>query len=856
VPGLGSTYGRGGATTAPQDLLNADAILIMGSNMAENHPVAFQWAIEARESGAKLIHVDPRFTRTSAMADLWIPLRSGSDIVLLGALVRYVLENQMDFREYILHYTNAAVILRQDLQDTEDLDGLFSGWDAEKRRYNPETWAYEHADADTPQAQTHELGSSVREGTTSAHGNDYHQDFTLQHPRCVYQVLKRHFSRYTPEMVERACGVPQDLFLRLAETFCSASGPDKTASICYALGWTQHSKGSQLIRTAAILQLLLGNIGRPGGGILALRGHASIQGSTDIPTLFDMLPGYLPMPLFKEDSDDLHGFIEKQGAKTGWWANFDKYMVSLLKAYYGDAATAENDYGFRWLPRLTGDHSHMAYWMEMADGKMDGLFVMGDNPAVAGPNSGFERRALAKLKWLVVRDMVEIETASFWYDSPEVKRGEMRPEDIQTEVFLLPAAGHIEKEGTFTNTQRLLQFRDKAIEPPGESRSEPWFVHHLARRLKEMARKDPRPRNAGLNALVWGYSTESQLGDIPIEEVLQEINGWTLPGKTLVPGFAALKNDGSTACGCWIYSGVFPNPGENRARQREAKGVFGQGWGFAWPADRRIIYNRASARPDGDPWSERKKLVWWDSGKKEWTGLDTPDFTKTKPPDYTPPPNAEGDAALAGDKPFILHPDGFGWIWVPFGLNDGPLPAHYEPWESPVKNPVYPGRENNPVALKRERPGNSYAQPQDPRFPYVLTTYRLTEHHTSGAMSRFLSHLAELQPELFCEISPELAAERGIEHGTWANITSARGIIRARAMVTRRIRPLQLEGRTVHQVGLPWHWGYRGLVKGDIVNDLVAMSEDPNSRIMEAKALLCNVEPEPAQKRSAERAAG
>jgi formate dehydrogenase major subunit len=854
VPGLGASFGRGGATTAPQDLLNADAILIMGSNMAENHPVAFQWVIDARESGAKIIHVDPRFTRTSAMADLWIPLRSGSDIVLLGALVRYVLENQKDFREYVLHYTNAAVILREELRDTEDLGGLFSGWDSEKKRYNPETWCYEHADAVAPQGLTHDLGSCFREGTTSGHGNVYHQDLTLEHPRCVYQVLKRHFSRYTPEMVERACGIPPALFSKLAETFCSASGPDRTASICYALGWTQHSKGSQLIRTAAILQLLLGNIGRPGGGILALRGHASIQGSTDIPTLFDLLPGYLPMPVFKEDSDDLHGFIAKQGTKTGWWANFDKYIVSLLKAYYGDAATAENDYGFRWLPRLTGDHSHMAYWMEMADGKMEGLFVMGDNPAVAGPNSGFERRALTKLKWLVVRDMVEIETASFWYDSPEVKRGEIRAEDIQTEVFLLPAAGHAEKEGTFTNTQRLLQFREKAVDPPGDSRSEPWFMHHLARRLKDKARNDSRPRNAGLNALTWDYSTDGQFGDIPIEEVLQEINGWTLPDKILVPGFAALKNDGSTCCGCWIYSGVFPSAGENRAAQREASGVYGQGWGFAWPADRRIIYNRASARPDGAPWSERKKLVWWDGNSKEWVGLDTPDFTKTKPPDYTPPPGAQGDAALAGDKPFILHPDGFGWVWVPFGLNDGPLPAHYEPWESPVQNFLYPRQPNNPAALKRERTGNSYAQPQDERFPLVLTTYRLTEHHTSGAMSRFLSHLAELQPELFCEISPELAAERGIEHGSWATITTIRGIIRARALVTRRMRPLQLDGRTVHQVGLPWHWGYRGLVTGDIVNDLVAMSEDPNSRIMEAKALLCNVTPEPVQKRSAEQA--
>jgi formate dehydrogenase major subunit len=848
VPGLGTTFGRGGATTAPNDLLNSDVILNMGSNMAENHPVAFQWVIDARERGTKFIHVDPRFTRTSAMADLWMPLRAGSDIVLLGALVRYVLENQKDFREYVLHYTNASVILREDFRDTEDLDGLFSGWDPENRRYEPETWSYEHGETGDRRGQTLELGAMVQWGTPATHGHPYDQDLSLQHPRCVYQVMRRHFSRYTPEMVEQACGVPQELFFQLAETFCSASGPDRTAAICYALGWTQHSKGAQLIRTAAILQLLLGNIGRPGGGILALRGHASIQGSTDIPTLFDLLPGYLPMPLFKEDSDDLRGFIEKRGSRTGAWANFDKYIVSLLKAFYGDAATPENDFGFRWMPRLTGDHSHMAYWLEMADGKMDGLFAMGDNPAVAGPNSGFERRAMAKLKWLVVRDLVETETASFWYDSPEVRQGQTRPEDIATEVFLLPAAGHAEKEGTFTNTQRLLQFREKAVDAPGDGRTEPWFMYHLGRRLKERASKDSRPRNAGLNALTWDYSAKGRFADIDVEEVLQEVNGYTLPDRTLVPGYTALKNDGTTACGCWIYSGVFPSPGQNRALQRKPTGAYGHGWGFAWPNDRRVIYNRASARPDGRPWSERKKLVWWDESRREWTGLDTPDFTRTKPPDYMPPEDAVGDDALAGDKPFILHPDGFGWLWVPNGLNDGPLPAHYEPFESPMHNPLYHRQETDPAAMKRERPGNVYAHTEDERFPYVLTTYRLTEHHTSGAMSRTLSHLAELQPEFFCEISPELAAERGIEHGSWATIRSARGVIQARAMVTRRMRPLRLNGHTVHQVGLPWHWGYEGLVTGDVVNDLVAMSEDPNSRIMEAKALLCNVEPSPAER--------
>ena len=406
MPGLGTSFGRGGATTAQEDLANADTILIMGSSMAENHPVGFQWVIEARErNGAKVIHVDPRFTRTSAMADYWLPLRAGSDIVFLGAMINYVLENERHFREYVVHYTNAPTILRDDFQDTEDLGGLFSGWDGKK--YSSETWIYEgteQKDEEAPGMEAEDGGHGKDRGGEAQNVHAPKQDRTLQHPRCVYQILKRHFARYTPEMVERACGIPRERFLEVADVFTRASGREKTAAICYAVGWTQHSTGVQIIRSASILQLLLGNIGRPGGGILALRGHASIQGSTDIPTLYDILPGYLPMP---KDESGLHDYIERHRSSKGWWWNLDKYIVSLLKAYYGDAATRENDFGFDWLPRLTGDHSHMGYWSEMADGKLEGLFVMGQNPAVGAPNAKFERRALAKLKWLVVLDMVE-----------------------------------------------------------------------------------------------------------------------------------------------------------------------------------------------------------------------------------------------------------------------------------------------------------------------------------------------------------------------------------------------------------------------------------------------------------------
>ena len=845
MPGLGTSFGRGGATTAQQDLQNADAILIMGSSMAENHPVGFRWVIKARERGATVIHVDPRFTRTSAMSDMWVPLRAGSDSVFLGAMVNHVLTNGLEFRDYVVHYTNASVLVREDFQDTEDLDGLFSGWDEAQRKYSPETWAFDSSDNPASDHGANARGGHGKDrGDEPARARETRRDASLQHPRCVYQVLRRHFSRYTPEMVEEVCGVPADAFVRIADAFCQASGPDRTGAICYAVGWTQHSLGVQIIRTAAILQLLLGNIGRPGGGILALRGHASIQGSTDIPTLYDILPGYLPMPVFGSDSSTLESYLRCHLAPSGWWGNFDRYIVSLLKAWYGDAAQPDNQFGFGWLPRISGDHSHFGYWLDMADGtgRLEGLFVMGQNPAVGAPNARLERRAMSNLKWLVVRDMVESETASFWLDSPEIQRGELVTSQINTEVFFFPAAAHAEKNGSFTNTQRLLQSHDRAVDPPGDARSDAWFVYHLGRRLKARAARDERGRNAGLNALTWDYSTARPSHRLEVDEILKEINGKTVADGKQVSGFTALAADGTTSCGCWIYSGVYPAPGHNRARERYPSGPYGHGWGFAWPADRRILYNRASARPDGTPWSERKKLVWWDSSAKHWTGLDTPDFTIDKPPDYQPPRNAKADEAIRGDAPFIMHPDGLGRIWVPGGLKDGPLPLHYEPLESPVRNRLYK-QQVNPVADPKVRPDNPYAQsPGDPRYPHVLTTYRLTEHHTAGGMSRTLSHLAELQPELFCELSPELAAQIGARAGSRVIITTPRGSIEARALVTPRMRPLTIHGSIVHQVGLPYHFGGRGLVRGDVVNDLVAISEEPNVRIMESKALVCRVD--------------
>ena len=813
--------------------------------MAEAHPVGFRWVMKAKERGATIIHVDPRFSRTSALADIWVPMRAGGDIVFLGGLVRHIIENNLFFRDYVVHFTNASCILREDFRDTEEgATGFFSGWNEEQRAYDKETWSYEgHPNLSFPE-----------------------RDLTLQHPRCVFQTLRRHFARYTPEMVEKICGVSPVLFQKVADALVAASGPDKSAAICYALGWTQHSKGVQIIRTASILQLLLGNIGRPGGGILALRGHASIQGSTDIPTLYDILSGYLSMPRGDGSEETLHEYLAHQTKPTGLWNNYPSYFISLMKAYYGKNATAENDFGYSWVPKITGNHSFFEYLYDMADGKMEGMFMMGQNPAVAAANSRFQRTSLSKLKWLVVRDMVEIEGATFWYASPEIERGELKAEEIETEVFFFPAAGHAEKAGAFTQTQRMLQWRQKAVDPPGDARSEGWFMHQLALRLIAKAKQSSDPLDEPLRALDWWYP-EDEHGEPHMESVLAEINGWsTNPAAPVadrgdsdgvvfgldregnphhgpqVDGFGKLKADGSTACGGWIYSGVLGPDGVNKANSRNSQNYLGHGWGFVWPADRRIIYNRASAKPTGEPWSERKKLVWWDEGQRKWTGIDVPDFVTDKPPEFRPTGNESGLAGIPGDAPFMLHEDGLGWLHAPQGLQDGPMPAHYEPLESPVHNALY-SRDTNPAVNWFTRQENRFAPPGDPRFPFVLTTYRLTEHHTAGGMSRYLSHLAELQPELFAEMSPELAAELKINNGDHISIVNLRGAIEARALVSRRMRPVHLNGKTVHQIAMPFHFGSSGPVRGDATNDLVPISGEPNVTIMEAKALACNIVP-------------
>jgi formate dehydrogenase major subunit len=827
-----------------QDLANADVVWIQGSGMAEAHPVGFRWVMKAKERGAKVVHVDPRFSRTSALADEHIAIRAGADIAFLGGLIHQVLERDAYFKDYVLNYTNATTVINDDYVDAEDNEGLFSGYNPETGAYDPTTWSYKGGQiAASAGVREHTAMSFTERTGAGMMTGQVERDPTLQNPRCVLNILKRHYQRYTPDVVSQITGVSEEQLLAFADLLIENSGRDKTTALVYAVGWTQHTAGVQMIRAGSILQLLLGNMGRPGGGILAARGHASIQGSTDIPTLFDILPGYLHMPKAREGHFTLKDYVDTGGADKGWWSNFDKYIVSLLKAWWGHAATKDNDFCFDYLPKITGVHAHFPTVLRMMDGGLEGYFVMGQNPAAGSMHAGLQRRALTKLKWLVVRDLAEIETATFWRDSPEVQSGEFRTEDLQTEVFLMPAATHIEKEGTFTQTQRLLQWRDKALEAPGDARSELWFMHHLTKRIKQKLADSDDPRDKPIQHLTWDYPEHGDRAEPSAEAVLREINGYVVDGGAPVPGFADLKSDGSTACGCWIYSGVYKD-GVNQARRRTPSDeTISPEWGWAWPANRRILYNRASADPSGKPWSERKKLIEWSEEEGKWIGPDVPDFPVGKHPDYRGDEDSKGMDAIGGADPFMMMADGKAWLFAPSGLVDGPLPTHYEPLESPLPNPLYDQLHENPAALRWNRPDNPTTAPGDERYPCVLTTFRLTEHHTAGGMSRYLPWLAELQPEMFAEIDPVLAAKRGIEDGEWMTVTTERAEINARALVSPRMKPLQVGGKTVHQVALPFHWSYGGTTeaKGDAANDLITLSGDPNVAIQESKAFVCDV---------------
>jgi len=802
VAALAESFGRGAMTNHWIDIRNADAILVIGSNAAENHPCGFRWAMEAMDRGAKLISVDPRFTRTSALAHVYVPMRSGGDIAFIGGLIHYVLENGLYHREYVANYTDAAFLV--DPQFGFE-DGMFTLYDAERRSYDRETWRY----------QTDSNGVPKREPS-------------LQDPRCVFQLLREFYSRYTLDAVADTIGAPRE---RLEEAYAiyGATGTrGKAGTIMYAMGTTQHTSGTQNIRSYAMLQLLLGNIGLAGGGVNALRGLVNVQGSTDHCLLFHILPGYLSAPL--EADQSLDDYLRRvtptsQDPKSlNWWKNYPKYMVSLLKAWYGAAASADNDFAFNHLPKRGGNCSHISLFEAMYEGQVKGLLVFGQNPAVSGPNANMERRALANLDWMAATDLWETETASFW------KAPGQDPSQIKTEVFLLPAASALEKSGSVTNSGRWAQWRHQAVEPVGDAKSDLWIVDRLVLNLKRLYAEEGGPNAEAIQSLTWDYGSPPDP-----EAVAREINGYATAdirdgsGRLLfrtgsqMPSFAKLSDDGSTACGNWLYCGSYPEQG-NLMDRRVGSDPSGIGlypeWSWCWPVNRRIIYNRASVDSQGNPWDPEHPVIQWNAGRGAWDG-DVPD----------------GGSPPGAIHPFIMKPEGHGRLFG-YALRDGPFPEHYEPWESPVDNALSRAQ-SNPVFKIWASEMDAQGDPEN--YPVVATTFRLTEHMQAGAMTRNLPWLVELQPEMFVELGPTLAAARGIRPGKWCIIESARGSVRAKAIITPRLRPLRVRGRDVHQIALPWHFGFVGLATGDSANVLTPHVGDANTMIPEYKAFLCQV---------------
>ncbi len=780
------------------DIANSDVILVMGSNAAENHPISFYWVTKAMEKGATLICVDPRFTRTSARADIHAPIRSGTDIAFLGGMIKYIIQDietaPQDYNlEYLREYTNLGWLINPDYSFD---DGIFSGYDAAGRTYRDKSsWQYQLDGKGVPE-----------------------QDQSFQDGNCVFQLTKKHYQRYDLDTVSRVTGTPRDTLLKVYRAFASTGKPERSGTILYAMGITQHTVGSQNVRAYSIIQTLLANMGVAGGGINALRGESNVQGSTDYGLLFHLLPGYLPVQTSAQPT--LQKYLDlvtpaTRDPKSGNWKKHQpKYVISMLKAWYGDAATKDNEFAYQWLPKIQAgaNHSWIPLFEAMEQGVIKGLLAWGQNPAVGGPNSLQERKALEKLEWLVVADLWETETAAFW------KRPEVDPARIKTEVFLLPACASYEKEGSVTNSGRWAQWRYKAIDPPGEARDDLWIAVHLMDKIRELYRQQGGPNAEAITRMVWDY------GEHPDpHQAAKEINGYNLTTGKLVANFTELKDDGTTSCGNWLFSGSYNETGNMMAR-RDTKDASGIGlyanFAWSWPVNRRILYNRASVDLDGKPFSPKKAVVKWDGGEKKWTGDVVDGFAANSPREI---------------YPFIMQPEGVARVFG-MGMADGPLPEHYEPWETPVRNGLS-GTQLNP-AVKIWRPQE---QGSPDKFPYVATTYRVSEHWQAGAMTRNLPWLAELMPDMFVELGEELAAEKGIKNGEVALVDSRRGSIRAVAIVTKRLRPLQVDGRVVHQIGLPWHWGYMGLVTGDSANVLTPHIGDANTTMPEYKAFLVNI---------------
>lgn len=803
------------------DIKNADLVLIMGGNAAEAHPVGFKWVIEAKKQRkAKLVVVDPRFTRSAAMSDYYAPIRAGSDIAFLGGVINYLLSNDKIQHEYVKSYTNAPFIVGESYSFEE---GIFSGYDKEKRKYDNASWGYEKDE----------------QGFAKI-------DPTLQHERSVFQLMKKHYARYTPEMVEKISGTPKDKFLKVCEHIASTSTPDRTMTIMYALGWTQHSQGSEMIRAAAIVQLLLGNIGVAGGGMNALRGHSNIQGLTDLGLLSQLLPGYLGIP--GDAEQDMQAYIDKRTVKPlrpnqmSYLQNYPKFFVSLQKAWWGAAASKENNWAYDYIPKLDKTYDVLNAFEMMSQGKLNGYICQGFNPVGSFPNKKKIITGLSKLKYLVIIDPLVTETSEFWKNYGEYN--DVNSAEIQTTVFRFPSTCFAEEDGSLTNSSRWLQWHWKGAPPPGEAKGDPEIIAEIFTRLRAKYKKDGGTYPDPVLNLTWPYKIP---GNPSAEELAMEYNGKALedlldpkdPTKVLVkkgeqlPGFAVLRDDGTTACGCWIYSGAWTQAGNQMAR-RDNSDPWGIGqtlnWAWSWPANRRVLYNAASTRPDGKPWDSSRNLVSWNGTR--WAGSDIPDIR----PDASP---------LDTDRvnPFIMTAEGVARLFTPTGLVEGPLPEHYEPFETPLdNNPMHPNNplaKSNPAARVFKGDMEAFGTPKD--FPYTATSYRLTEHF--HYWTKNVKTSAIIQPQQFVEIGEELAAEKGIKNGDRVKVSSNRGHIKCVAVVTKRIPMLECDGKKIHTVGLPNHWGFVGVAKpGYLVNTLTPFVGDANTQTPEYKSFTVNIE--------------
>lgn len=791
---LAATFGRGAMTNHWKDIKNADVVLVMGANPAENHPCGFKWALEARERrGAKIVTIDPRFTRTSAVADKHLQIRPGSDIAILGGFIHQILEKGLYHEDYVKLHTNASFLV-SDAFGFED--GLFSGYDEAGGGYDKTSWDYQKGD-----------DGFVR------------RDMTLQDPRSVFQLLKTHYSRYTPDMVAKIAGCSQEKFLEMAEIVCSTGRADRVGTIMYAVGWTMHTVGSQIIRTAAILQLLMGNIGRPGGGINALRGHANVQGATDHAIVAGITPGYLKVPTPPQTTLATH--LEQSTPKPlvpdtmNYWGNYPKFFVSQLKTWYGDAATAENEYGYQHLGKQDGDATWLSIWDRAYRGKMEGLITLGFNPLLAGPDVNRLVKAMSNLKWKVVIDPFMLDSAEFW------KAPGVDPATVQTEVLYLPSTHWIERDGSFTNSGRWAQWKEAAVEPPSHVRSDTWILAELFWRVKERYAKDGGTYPDGIQAMTWRYANPR----LPtLSELAKEINGSDQTTGQLLSSFGQLKDDGTTTSGNWLYTGSYTEAGNQMARRDTADPTgmgFHHGWAWNWPLNRRVLYNRASADAEGKPWDPTRPGIWWNG--QRWSG-DVPDYGPTMPPGQ--------------NGAFIMTEEGVARLFTR-GLKDGPFGEHYEPVESPTKNLLHEKVAVNPAINWYEGVKDTLAN-GDGDYPYPCCVYRVVERE--HFVTSNVPYLVEAMPDFFVELPVELAEEKGIENGGRVKVRSKRGEVEGVAIVTRRIQPLMVNGKATYTVGVPVHWGFVGLTKGSMANNLTPFIGDANTRCPEFKAFLVDVE--------------